>query len=368
MTKLKAKVMRIEANTVVVITEEGDFKRIPMPRVKPRLGETIEISLRPAWKFPILAAAAAILVVVLGLNLLKIWEPTPALASVVIDLKPSLQLVINKDNTVLEVKKLNREAQELLRDTELEGLDVYTAVDLITKQAVTLGYIKPDQKNLVFATVIVPDSAKKQFTLDSNKLRNVIHNKLTASKVSGYLVVNESPETLQKKAAAQGVSVNKYLLWEKLQTQGLKQPLESVKDKSIYQIVSDNDTVMDNILPGSWCSFGPGESQGTDTSAPDKTVAPDWPRYQRSKPKMTETQKGKTGSKVSPHVYDQRKSVPKDSVRMRNQCNWNQGDMSQQFERWDQEGWNPGIIPNQGMDWNKDFNRPQQDYYLDQEN
>ena len=58
-----------------------------------------------------------------------------------IDINPSVELIVNKREKVIYANPLNEDAEILLADIEVIGLDLDEAVDLIIQTAIELGYI-----------------------------------------------------------------------------------------------------------------------------------------------------------------------------------------------------------------------------------
>lgn len=58
-----------------------------------------------------------------------------------IDINPSVELIVNKREKVIYANPLNEDAEVLLADIDLIGMDLDEAVDLIIQTAIELGYI-----------------------------------------------------------------------------------------------------------------------------------------------------------------------------------------------------------------------------------
>ncbi len=67
---------------------------------------------------------------------------------VAIDVNPSVELIINKDGEVSEVRAVNEDAKILLSDMNLIGVEIETAVYLITKECEETGYLNQTNKDV----------------------------------------------------------------------------------------------------------------------------------------------------------------------------------------------------------------------------
>jgi gas vesicle protein len=78
---------------------------------------------------------------------------------VTVDINPSIELVVNRQDEVVYVNALNEDAEILLLELELIGLDVEDAMDLIINKAIELGYIDIDAEEVV-VSVSTPSETK----------------------------------------------------------------------------------------------------------------------------------------------------------------------------------------------------------------
>lgn len=111
-----------------------------------------------------------------------------AASFVSLDINPSIELTLDKNNKVLSVYGGNEDGQVLLYNEEdLVGIDVETAVEKITSLAVKYGYL--DENNKVVETSVTSVKAKT-----TEKLLNQINAKVTAT--AGNLNLNVTCEGL----------------------------------------------------------------------------------------------------------------------------------------------------------------------------
>ena len=79
--------------------------------------------------------------------------------SVSIDVNPSIQLEVNRQEKVLSANPLNEDAQTLLEGMELEGTNLKTAVNAVIGAMVQNGYLTDDTDSILL-TVDNADAAK----------------------------------------------------------------------------------------------------------------------------------------------------------------------------------------------------------------
>ncbi len=103
-----------------------------------------------------------------------------------IDVNPSVELSVNRNNKVLEAEALNDDGMAILEDMDIRGVDLNVAVNAVIGSMVTHGYLN-DLDNAILVTVS-NDSIKKaqglryavvkdiQATLDEKKLKAVVYD------------------------------------------------------------------------------------------------------------------------------------------------------------------------------------------------
>ncbi len=125
-------------------------------------------------KFAI-GAVAACLVLTSGIFAGSYYSNNIKVDSVVdIDVNPSIELLVNKKDVVLEVKAVNADAKNVLDGMNLEKTELKVAVNAIIGSMVKQGYIKDDASGIL-VTVKNDDEAK------AHKIRNEIITDIDAS-------------------------------------------------------------------------------------------------------------------------------------------------------------------------------------------
>ncbi len=79
-------------------------------------------------------------------------------AYVTIDINPSVELIVNGNDQVVYANALNEDAEVLLADLDLVGMDVEEATDFIIETAIELGYIDLDAADTVVSVSSTSDT------------------------------------------------------------------------------------------------------------------------------------------------------------------------------------------------------------------
>jgi len=112
-------------------------------------------------------------------------QPSEAVSFVSLDINPSIELTLDKNNKVVSVYGANEDGQVLLYgETSIVGTDIESAVNKITSLAIELGYISED--NVVIQTSATADGNTEELLNKINAQINATADSLNVSvKVSG---------------------------------------------------------------------------------------------------------------------------------------------------------------------------------------
>ncbi|AGA68877.1 hypothetical protein Desdi_1371 [Desulfitobacterium dichloroeliminans LMG P-21439] len=281
MKKNLGMVMRISTKMMVILTEKGDFLEIPTPNIPPKIGDTIEVNLKPKrsglpnrswWKYT--ASAAALL---LGMSLTAFYVfalPNMAVASVALDMDrgdkdQSIELLVNNDGKVIEVRDMSG-GTSIPDNQTLEGKDAYQAIDLIIENAAKEGNLKSNE-NLVLARLI-PLSKWMNSNLDSEVLKTSIQNEMSRLNLQGNLVVGQSDEKIREKALDHGMSVNSHLIYERCQERGIDLHPDAIQSGNLQKALSDVKTNVTDLFPNESIEIKlPQQSMNNETHNQDRS-------------------------------------------------------------------------------------------------
>lgn len=259
--QLKGMVISLEKKKMVVVTEEGDFLKVPIPDCRPLAGQTVNVNLGQPQGFTIpywLRVAVAVLIISFSALLFKPLVAPQAVAAVSMDLASSVELTIDKQNRVLFARANNSQGEEVLRGLDFKDMDIYQAANIVTNRAVQLGYLQKDGKNTIMVTV-APLMAGEKVNVDRKQLQQTMHDGLVKQKYQGYLVVNESEDELWQEAEKMGLTVNQYLFWKRSQEQKANIDISTIKEQPLGNI-ADDEAVINKMFPDTWCRVGSFES------------------------------------------------------------------------------------------------------------
>ncbi len=183
----------------------------------------------------LLALGLTLVLFVSGLQ----WVNTSA-SYVAVDINPSIILTTNPWDKVIEVEALNEDAETLLIDVELIGLQVDEAVELIVAEATEMGYIDLlAEGEVVMVTAYNHDKVDEKL---SEKIRERVQERLENREMAVHVVGHEAVAEQKELANELGVALGKVLFvqrmmekypelgGEELYTMPIKEIMAKVKD------------------------------------------------------------------------------------------------------------------------------------------
>ncbi|HWI55347.1 MAG TPA: anti-sigma factor domain-containing protein [Desulfobacteria bacterium] len=248
-------VMETMGRQVVIMTPQGEFRRIKMNGRIPGIGEEIRVPAengmlarvsRTRW----LAVAASIILLMIASPLLTIMTQTPevAVAYVAIDINPSVELTVSNRNNVLEAKAYNLDGAKVLAGLDIKGSNYKKAVSQIGRKAIELGYISKNAGNtFVISLSPIPNAKFDKAKMESTLLASA-NEVLTDSMVKGEFKAIQVPVALRERANQKGISPAKYAVLLEAVNAGLAVTEKDMQEKSIEVAIASAGGELDQII------------------------------------------------------------------------------------------------------------------------
>lgn len=163
--------------------------------------------------------------------------------TILLDVNPSIEITVNKIDEVIEVMALNEDAETIIEDLDLEGVEVDVAMHIIVGSLVRNGYID-EAKNAVLVTVENEDNAK-QLELEA-VVTSEISDRLVVSGIAPIIFTQEAAvkksDIARAKACAKehNISLNKASFIQKI--------LKENKTLSVSKLVAMNVESLSEVI------------------------------------------------------------------------------------------------------------------------
>ncbi|MBV1708704.1 MAG: hypothetical protein KMY54_02490 [Erysipelothrix sp.] len=174
------------------------------------LSEIVESNRSRKFNFGwVLAMGLALVLFVSGLQLVN-----TSASYVAVDINPSIILTTNPWDKVVEVEALNEDAETLLVDLVLIGLQVDEAVELIIAEATEMGYIDLlAEGEVAMVTAYNRDRVDEEL---SEKIRDRVQDRLEKREMAVNVVGHEAVAEQKELANELGVTLGKVLFVQKM--------------------------------------------------------------------------------------------------------------------------------------------------------
>lgn len=159
---MKAVITEIRGAKAAVLQDDGSIRLLENKNYK--IGQVVELKTtkwyNKATKW--VAAAAAVLMITSGAASYAYLNPV---ATVSLDVNPSLEFRVNTFDKVISVKAMNDDGEQILEELKLKGMEIDEAIDAAIDEMVEQAFIKKNEENAVSVT-IQHKNEKKQNDLE----------------------------------------------------------------------------------------------------------------------------------------------------------------------------------------------------------
>ena len=133
---------------------------------------------------------------------------------ITIDINPSFELKTDESGMVIQNIPINEDAQELLKDLDLTGLELEMALDKIVELAKEAGYLDFDIDNAILVSIYQERLHKQNHEKMKKQIRNKMQESLRKQFCCGNILYEEINdfEELKEEASQFGISVGKLKL------------------------------------------------------------------------------------------------------------------------------------------------------------
>lgn len=215
---MKAVVLEIRKNEAAVLYEDGKIVKVRKKGLT--VGETVKISAgeicpdkrtvfyKKLRQGGAVAAAAAIL---LGFGGNHVYNTALACSYVSLDINPSIEYTLNRQNCVLDVTAVNEDAEEIVAQLKENGVKKESLSEAISMTADLLqekGYITDGDTDYILINVASDDDKKSEAL--KKEAQSVFDEMNADNEENIHLTLTESTVSERKEAREQGVSAGEY--------------------------------------------------------------------------------------------------------------------------------------------------------------
>ena len=247
-------ILKVKKNSVIVMTNKLDFvelnRKPGMIRGQKVYFTSSDLHKSSLWflnnkKFVKLASAVASVAAVFVMLIFgfRFLSSVSEYAYVDIDINPSIEITINRNENVLKAEALNNDGQILLDTVKIKNTELTDAVSLLLNKSKEIGFIDSYNNKVILTTAINSDKVSEK---ESENLKSMVSSLKEIADKSGLesQVIQLSYKD-RKEAMESGLSMCKYYIYTKAKDEGIPMTVEEVRNSSISTLLSKVD-ISDN--------------------------------------------------------------------------------------------------------------------------
>ena len=232
---------------------------------------------RKRWASLAVAAALAVVCCVFGLTS---WRSANAVASVVsLDVNPSIQLQVSKNEKVLSAQALNEDAQVILEGMDLKGTQLKVAVNAIVGSLLQNGYL--DRLSSAILISVEDDDAQRAARLESDLTSEVgtaLENASAGAAILSQILSVDSG--LETQAQNSNISVGKAAMIRDIQALNSQLDFDALSALSVEELKQLRETGAPDMPIGTAAAAAAAmEYAGVSSSAVTYDVDPELDEY-----------------------------------------------------------------------------------------
>lgn len=243
----KAVILEVNKRTCTVVTADGEFRQLKL-RGNYRPGQQITLpqAVKNTYRYTLVAACLLLFLAAAGL-----WGKwmNPAVAAYVsLDINPSVEIALDKQNIVRGLNPLNDDGKELVMGLQIKGKNLDMALQSLIGAAISKNYINTRGENVILSAV-TPLSGSTDAGLD-DLIRESLEAYLEKGNVKAEVVVGNIPPDTREEAQKAGMSAGRYMIFMNAVKNGKNVRPDDFKG-NIYKIQQDQKIKVKDIVEGS---------------------------------------------------------------------------------------------------------------------
>ncbi|MFX3634414.1 MAG: anti-sigma factor domain-containing protein [Candidatus Pristimantibacillus sp.] len=249
-------VMQVNKKKAVVMTADGRFVSIPL-QSEMQVGEEVvfhtssTIKLKPRKTIWYGGIAASILLLILPIFLFFQTDSHPVVAYVSMDINPSIEIGVDGENRVRELRALNDDGKTIVADVSYKGQSLEKVAIKLMEKISGSHYLDNPSKDIVITSLLLDANATADYeTALSGKVDGAVRQKLAqvSSEQTANVTTISIPVELRDEAAANGISSGKMAVYLMAKSEGYTFTLESFQKQSIDQVTKSVDGGVKTIV------------------------------------------------------------------------------------------------------------------------
>ena len=168
---------------------------------------------------------------------------TVCTALVSVDINPSIEISINKEEQIVSVQAKNEDGIKLLNNLDLTQKQLVDGVNEIIAAAKEMGYIDESKKVVLVSAALYSPDGEDTSSEYSEQLKQILNTLETESDSADLLTVYINDSAIIEEAKNNNLSIGKELLYKYAQTQDASLTAEDVRTASLSDLLDELDAL-----------------------------------------------------------------------------------------------------------------------------
>ncbi len=246
-TMEKGIVVEKSGRNLIVLTPEGEFKKVAVSGGEYRLGQEIEFNVprvSSVYRFGAIAAAVVLLLLVpVFVNLMEMSHK--AYAYVQLDINPGVEFTINRYDRIIDVRALNSDGQKVLEGFELNGKNLEEGIRYFTSKSYEMGYVSEENKNHIIVTTVMEGEENPSL---EKTVEEAVNQVVDEKNIPAQVNVLNATKEIRAEAEKSGISSGKLLLLLEANSEGMDIDIEDMKSLSISEVFEKEGRNAEDII------------------------------------------------------------------------------------------------------------------------
>lgn len=235
----KGMIVEVHKRHWIVLTSDGCFQKVPRSDKRRDIGDMVSFPHQLTRKHLSFAAVAAAFLILLWAANTIFLSPAPAYAYFSVDINPSLEFVIGRNQKIITATPLNDDGKKLLDTLKFKNKPLDQFLLDLASSAYEKGYLTNANRDILISAIYDPSKVDVQnaqavdTALDtiSQSISEMFEEGLTVSVIHGTLEDLQSAHSLH-------VSAGKYILMDTLKSEGVSFPSEDLQTTPVSELLS----------------------------------------------------------------------------------------------------------------------------------
>ncbi|ASS68898.1 MULTISPECIES: anti-sigma factor domain-containing protein [unclassified Paenibacillus] len=235
-------VMEARGNKLVVLTQEGSFRKVRRLGDE-RIGQEIVLTAqRKMLRMPKAVIPAAVILILIALP--AFWaaraEAHPVVAYLSLDVNPSFEIGVDRELNVRKLEAMNDDALPFVKGLHYEGLPAAQVMELLARRLAESSYLgSGGGAEVILAGVKLDAGAGNAVALLSRQAEQALLSAAGSAQAAGMHVTSlESTEAVREAAAAKGLSTGRMTVYLLAKSQGYNVSLDQFRSGAIQEVLS----------------------------------------------------------------------------------------------------------------------------------